>query len=126
MIKKIPVLMGILVFVSLLTLPLTLKTIGGNVEIPQAQVIKSENGAPASCIEDREYMRANHMKFLMKWKHQVFDGGERSYVNRQGQTFDISLTGTCLGCHSNKEQFCGACHSNIGAKIPCFDCHTTE
>ncbi|HCX02472.1 MAG TPA: cytochrome C, partial [Syntrophaceae bacterium] len=40
-----------------------------------------------------------------------------------GRTFEKSLTGTCLQCHSNKEQFCDRCHNYVGAKPSCFNCH---
>jgi hypothetical protein len=35
---------------------------------------------------------------------------ERIYVNPEGKLFNMSLSNTCLDCHSNKEKFCDRCH----------------
>ena len=35
----------------------------------------------------------------------------------------MSLSQSCLGCHSNKEQFCDACHNYAGVKPNCWSCH---
>jgi hypothetical protein len=35
----------------------------------------------------------------------------------------ISLTGTCLGCHGAKRDFCDRCHEYASVQITCFGCH---
>ena len=35
----------------------------------------------------------------------------------------MSLTNTCLGCHSNKAQFCDQCHNYLEVTPYCWDCH---
>jgi hypothetical protein len=35
----------------------------------------------------------------------------------------MSLSQGCLGCHSNKEQFCDTCHNYAGVKPNCWSCH---
>jgi nitrate/TMAO reductase-like tetraheme cytochrome c subunit len=35
----------------------------------------------------------------------------------------MSLSQTCLGCHSNKEKFCDSCHTYSGVKPNCWNCH---
>jgi hypothetical protein len=35
----------------------------------------------------------------------------------------MSLTGTCLDCHSDKEKFCDACHTYSAVDPYCWDCH---
>ena len=75
------------------------------------------------CVEPAPYMRANHMKLLSAWRDGAVREGIRSYTAADGRVFQISLTGTCLKCHSNKTQFCDRCHDYAGAKPNCWSCH---
>ena len=75
------------------------------------------------CVEPAPYMRANHMKLLSAWRESVVREGNRSYKATDGKVYKISLTGTCLECHSNKDQFCDRCHDYAGAKPACWNCH---
>jgi len=75
------------------------------------------------CVEPAPYMRANHMKLLSAWRESVVREGNRSYRATDGKVYKISLTGTCLECHSNKGQFCDRCHDYAGAKPNCWSCH---
>lgn len=75
------------------------------------------------CVEDTKYMRANHMKLLAMWRESAVRDGNRHYTATDGRIFEAKLSGTCLKCHSNKEQFCDRCHNYLGAKPNCFSCH---
>jgi hypothetical protein len=75
------------------------------------------------CVETTPYMRANHMKLLAAWRDDAVRGGKRTYTAADGRVHNISLTGTCLECHSNKKQFCDRCHDYSGAKPACWSCH---
>jgi cytochrome c len=75
------------------------------------------------CVEDKSYMRTNHMKMLAAWRDEAVREGNRLYMAKNGRTFEKSLTGTCIQCHANKEQFCDRCHNYVGAKPTCFSCH---
>jgi hypothetical protein len=75
------------------------------------------------CVEPAPYMRANHMKLLAAWRDGAVREGNRSYRAADGKVYEIRLTGTCLECHSNKEQFCDRCHNYAGAKPNCWSCH---
>jgi len=75
------------------------------------------------CVEPAPYMRANHMKLLAAWRDSAVREGNRSYRAADGRVHRISLTGTCLECHSNKGQFCDRCHDYAGAKPNCWSCH---
>jgi len=75
------------------------------------------------CVEDTAFMRANHMKFLNAWRDEAVREGVRLYKAKDGRTFEKSLTGTCLQCHSNKEQFCDRCHNYVDVKPSCYHCH---
>jgi len=75
------------------------------------------------CVEPAPFMRASHMRLLNDWRDSVVREGKRTYTAADGKIYEISLTGTCLKCHSNKDQFCDRCHDYAGAKPACWNCH---
>jgi hypothetical protein len=75
------------------------------------------------CVESTPTMRTTHKKLLAVWRDDAVREGKRSYTAEDGRVFPISLTGTCLGCHSNKDKFCDRCHDFSGAKPACWSCH---
>lgn len=75
------------------------------------------------CVEDTPYMRVNHMKLLKAWRDSVVRDDNRVYVARDGRKFEMSLTGSCLQCHDNKDKFCDRCHNYVGANPSCWSCH---
>jgi len=112
---------GLLLFVSLLVSPVLFTIARGKA----AYVPKLELKAGAKeCVESAEYMRRNHMTLLKNvWRESAVRRGDRTYVSSSGKTYTISLTGTCLDCHSNKAQFCDQCHNYVANKPVCWDCH---
>lgn len=115
---------GIFIFVVLITFPfwygkgkmspqpvLSLNT-------PEIAQLKDKR-----CVEDTAFMRANHMKLLAAWREGSVREGNRHYSATDGHIFEAKLSGTCLKCHSNKQQFCDRCHNYVGAKPNCFSCH---
>jgi hypothetical protein len=84
--------------------------------------------AVKQCIESTEFMRANHMQLLVKWRDEAVRKGKTEYINSQGKSFKISLQ-TCLNCHSDpalntSDQFCVSCHNYTAVKPNCWSCHT--
>jgi hypothetical protein len=75
------------------------------------------------CVEPTAYMKASHMELLDRWRDAVVRDGDRLYANHEGRKFPMSLSQTCLGCHSNKEKFCDACHKYSGVEPKCWSCH---
>ena len=75
------------------------------------------------CIEETEYMTANHMVLLNEWRDTAVREGEREYTSRSGEVITISLTGTCISCHGRKDEFCLRCHDYSNVKADCWDCH---
>jgi hypothetical protein len=100
---------------------------------PVWQVFASADGVPtpelelpadaAACVEDTEYMRVNHMDLLNEWRDAVVRNGGRDHTSESGETFTMSLTGTCLDCHDNRETFCNACHDYADVEPTCWSCH---
>jgi hypothetical protein len=115
--KVIP---GLLIFGVLITSPVWYSALSGKIHyVPEPQIVTSNN----QCIESKEYMRDNHMHLLDQWRQMKVRDGQTVYTASDGKTYDISLTGTCLKCHSNKEEFCDTCHQYAGVQPNCWDCH---
>ena len=122
--KEIKIIAGILIFVVLITFPFWY---GKGKTFPQP-ALSLDTPAIAQlkeirCVEDTAFMRANHMKLLVTWREAAVREGNRLYTARDGSIFEAKLSGTCLKCHSNKQQFCDRCHNYVGAKPNCFSCH---
>ena len=114
---------GILIFMVFITFPFwygkgTTSPPVLSLETPAIQALKEKR-----CLEETAWMRSNHMTLLKTWRDAVVRDGNRVYTAKNGKAYDRSLSGSCLKCHSNKEQFCDRCHNYLGAKPNCFDCH---
>jgi hypothetical protein len=115
---------GLALFIVFLTAPIWLS--GGksasppdiHVDTPAIQKLSEKR-----CIESRAYMKANHMELLGTWRQALVREGKSVYVASDGKKYRMSLSSTCLGCHSNKDQFCDRCHNYEGVKPACWGCH---
>jgi len=76
-----------------------------------------------SCVEETEYMTAHHMELLNQWRDAVVRHGEKDYVSTAGDVYTMSLTGTCMDCHDNRERFCTRCHDYVDVAPRCWNCH---
>ena len=115
--KVIP---GLIIFFGLITLPILFTAASGKIAYtPELQIVTEEE----QCVESVEYMRANHMDLLVEWRETVVREGIRTWVASDGKEYNMSLTGTCLDCHSNKEYFCDQCHNYAGIQPSCWNCH---
>jgi len=113
---------GLAVFAVLATSPLWYNRISAaSAEEPELQL--PPNGA-TQCVEATEFMRANHMALLNQWRDAVVRQDDRTYVSElNGREYEMSLQKTCLGCHSNKSQFCDSCHTYAAVQPYCWSCH---
>ncbi|MFC1953206.1 sulfate reduction electron transfer complex DsrMKJOP subunit DsrJ [Chloroflexota bacterium] len=75
------------------------------------------------CVLPVNEQRDRHKDLLHDWKKSVVRDGNSVYVASDGQEYEMSLTGTCLGCHSNKVEFCDQCHSYAAVNPDCWNCH---
>ena len=75
------------------------------------------------CVEDTDFMTARHMELLNQWRNAVVREGETEYTSTSGETYTMSLTGTCMDCHDNREVFCTRCHDYANVAPRCWDCH---
>jgi len=117
--KKI--LAGLVVFIAAVTFPFWFN-MGKAAPAPEL-VLTAKAKAAKTCVMPTAFMKAEHMQLLDVWRHNVVRNGERAFVNAEGKLFDMSLSNTCLDCHSNKAEFCDRCHNYASVRPYCWDCH---
>ena len=114
------ILTGLAAFTGLLTAPVWAGLAGGNDGAQPTLVVGTKE---SNCVLPREQMRATHMEVLNEWRDRVVRRGERVTRTAEGKELRMSLTGTCLGCHADKAQFCDRCHEYAAVEPTCFNCH---
>ena len=119
--KSKGVIIGIIVFLAVVTFPFIYNH-GKAAPAPEL-VLTAKAKAAEQCVRSTDFMKREHMKVLDLWRHTVVRNGQRVYVNPQGKEFTMSLTNTCLDCHSNKAEFCDRCHNYASVRPYCWDCH---
>jgi hypothetical protein len=124
--NKFMIFIGLAAFVILATSPLWLNA-GRCVLAPQPKLdtpaIQQLAAKDKHCVLPTEEMRAYHMQLLIDWRDQVVRTGSRIWVSPSGQKYEPSLSNTCLGCHSNKADFCDQCHNYVALTPNCWGCH---
>ena len=118
---KNKIVIGLIIFVVILTFPFWYN-MGKAAPVPEPKLTDKAKAAK-ECIEPKEFMKSEHMQILDVWRDTVVRDTDRIYVNADGKEFDMSLSNTCLDCHSNKEEFCDKCHDYASADPYCWDCH---
>lgn len=118
---KNKILAGLAIFIVVITFPFWFN-MGKAAPAPELELTAKAKAAK-TCVMPTAYMKAEHMQLLDVWRHNVVRNGERAFVNAEGKLFNMSLSNTCLDCHSNKEQFCDRCHNYASVRPYCWDCH---
>lgn len=119
------IILGLVIFMALFLSPFLYNVLikMGKAE-PMADPVLSEKAKAAkACVMPTEYMRTEHMQLLDEWRLKVVRGADRAFTNAEGKTFDMSLSNTCMDCHSNKAEFCDRCHNYASVAPYCWDCH---
>ena len=121
MYNKGAIVTGLLIFAVIVTFPVWYNHLKA---APAPKLEYTEKAKAAEkCVESTEYMKAEHMQLLDIWREKVVREGKRTYVNPEGKSFNMSLSNTCLDCHSNKAEFCDRCHNYASVSPYCWDCH---
>jgi hypothetical protein len=114
------ILTGLIIFLALLTSPFWYNAAVGRASyVPETKIITQEK----QCVAPTDYMRSDHMDLLDEWRDRVVRDGERLYTSFNGKEYVMSLSSTCMDCHSNKSEFCDSCHDYSGVQPYCWDCH---
>jgi len=114
---------------SLLVLALlTLALVGCDAGVPEPNLAPAKAKA-AQCVEPTADMRKNHMAYLNVHRDKTVIEGIRTTKHSLNE---------CINCHvaptredgsavhytdEKKDHFCASCHTYVGVKIDCFQCH---
>jgi hypothetical protein len=115
------IIAGVIIFIALVTFPFWYSM--GKAAPKPEPVLTPQALEAKACVRDKVWINANHMQLLNEWRDAVVRDGERVYVNLEGKEFNMSLSNTCLDCHSNKAEFCDRCHNYAAVSPYCWDCH---
>jgi len=81
------------------------------------------------CVEDTEFMRANHMELLFHQRDETMHRGIRTKKHSLKE---------CIQCHvvtddnnqpvsaASPKHFCRVCHDYASVSIDCFQCHASK
>jgi hypothetical protein len=119
---KARIIAALVVFFALAAFPTWYMLGFSRAEAAAPELEYPSNGASA-CVEDTVFMASRHMNLLNQWRNAVVREGQYEYTSSSGETFVMSLTGTCLECHEDKDAFCTRCHDFAGVTPTCWDCH---
>lgn len=118
--KKI-IIAGIITFFVIITFPFWYN-MGKAAPLPEPKLTDKAKAAK-ECVRPKEFMKTEHMQLLDVWRDTVTRDAKRIYVNSKGKEFQMSLSDTCLDCHSEKAEFCDKCHNYVSVDPYCWDCH---
>ena len=118
--KKL-IITGLVIFLIIVTFPFWYNR-GKAAPAPDLEYTEKAKAAK-QCVRSTEFMKAEHMQLLDVWRESVVREGKRVEVSPGGKEYMMSLSNTCLDCHSNKAQFCDRCHDYASVRPYCWDCH---
>ena len=115
------IISGLIIFLIIATFPFWYNR-GKAAPAPELELTAKAKAAQV-CVRSTDFMKAEHMQLLDVWRDSVVRRGDRIYVSPSGKEYNMSLTNTCLDCHSNKAEFCDRCHNYSSVRPYCWDCH---
>ncbi|MBZ0265878.1 sulfate reduction electron transfer complex DsrMKJOP subunit DsrJ [bacterium] len=118
------IILGLIIFLGLILFPVWYNIANGKAGYtPDLEIITADDPGRDACVMSSEYMRPYHMDLLNEWRDEVVRERDRIHVAPNGKEYNRSLTGTCMDCHSNKENFCDRCHTYMDVNPYCWECH---
>ena len=111
------VVAGLVFFGLILTFPVWFSRLKA-APVPET-VLTAKAKAAKECILPKNDMIVKHMQIL----DAVVREAKRIYVTSSGKEYTMSLSNTCMDCHSNKADFCDKCHNYASVRPYCWDCH---
>jgi len=115
------VIIGILVFLGVFVSPFLFNFAGGEAHTRPDPKLPVQY---EKCVRDVEFMKAYHMDLLNDWRDIVVRKNRR-FMLFGGDKIEMSLSRTCMKCHSSKVEFCDECHNYLDVNPYCWDCHVT-
>lgn len=120
------IITGLVVVLIIALTPLWWNLFAGSSDAAPEPKLSDKAKEKQFCVESKDFMKKEHMQLLDEWREDVVRHAKRTYINSKGEEYDMSLTNTCLDCHSNKSEFCDACHNYTSVRPYCWDCHNTK
>ncbi len=121
------IITGLIIFVIIVLFP-----VWYNFTKPATAALEPELSEKAKaakyCVLPKEEMKAQHMQILDEWRENVVRKAKRVYVASSGKEYNMSLStgdNSCIGCHTNKAEFCDKCHDYASVRPYCWDCHNS-
>jgi len=114
------VILGIIVFLALITFPIWYNVANGKAGYTP-ELERAAHGD--NCVRDSAWMTGNHMDLLNQWRDEVVRQNSRYETGPDEVTDEKSISYTSLDCHQNKDKFCDRCHDYMGVTPYCWDCH---
>ena len=121
MYDKEKIIAGLIIFVVIITFPFWYNH-GKAASVPEPKLTEKAKAAK-ECIKPKAEMRTEHMQILDVWRDNVVRSAKRVYITSSGKEFAMSLSNTCMDCHSQKTEFCDKCHNYASVDPYCWDCH---
>lgn len=115
------IIVGIVIFVGLVTFPIYYNAVSAAKKIPVLELPDKSKGT--ECVMDKAFMKSSHMELLNTWRDDVVRNGLRVFTNPAGKKFNMSLQVTCMNCHTSKANFCDRCHNYLNVAPKCWECH---
>jgi len=116
---RVKIVIGLVLFVVLVTFPFW--SAFGSAAPGAPELAKPVRGS--QCIEDTEWITANHPQLLNQWRDAVVRQGKKEYTATDGTRHEMSLSKTCMNCHEDRQTFCGRCHDYADVQLTCWNCH---
>lgn len=91
---------------------------GGRVPKPALEVDKSTR-----CVAAPEVMRREHPRMLAEQKVRTVRLGIRGEPVHLAGCIDCHASKTTGSVIGSKDAFCESCHTYVGVRLDCFDCH---
>ena len=117
------IITGLVIFVALFASPFILNVGGEAPAAPQPSLDTPAIKSMETPVCVRENMQSNHMQVLDLWRDSVVRDMNHTAPGIDGQLYEMSLSNTCMECHSNKAEFCDKCHTYAAVDPFCWDCH---
>lgn len=120
LLSKIKSLLGLTLFAIAL--------VGCDAGVPEPNLAPAKAKA-AQCVESTADIRKNHMVYLDKHRDKTVIEGIRTTKHSLNE---------CINCHvaptredgsavhytdAKQDHFCASCHTYVGVKLDCFQCH---
>jgi hypothetical protein len=117
------IILGLALFLALILTPVWTGIFRAAAPMQDPEIATKNVPGKDQCVLPTAQMKAQHMNLLNQWRDSVVRQDIRTYTTADGRHFDMSLSRTCMDCHSDREKFCNRCHNALAVAPYCWECH---